>query len=405
MVALPWLVCARALLYAYAGPKYESGENMGANQKAGRIKSLDGLRGIAALSVGVFHGLLHYDIPAVQRVLEPSIFDISGANDFALKILLGIFNGHTAVVIFFVLSGFVLAESLAKMDSGKVFSLIFEFCFKRAFRIYPAVVGCMAMIAALTYLHRTSGFPFPFLDYSGILKAAALIDSTIDGPLYTLQIELCAVPFLLVAHLLRKRIGIMADILFVIYSLLALQVPALGFNFPPFCASLFAFALGGMLSSPDVRNAFEKVPGSQWIAAASAVVVTPVLLNPQMYTITLIRILSSAALVGIVAYQRNVLSVILSSRVCEFFGKISYSYYLYNVPALYLSYSIVNKFVAHPGEYALFWGCVISVTSFLIATPLSVISEKFIERWGVKFASRVCRMRRLPSAPSSAGVA
>ncbi|MEB2535918.1 acyltransferase [Burkholderia sp. BCCIQ04A] len=370
-------------------------------RESGRIRSLDGLRGIAAVSVGVFHGLLHYDTGAVQRVFEPSVFDVSSSRDVFLKMLLSVFNGHSAVIIFFVLSGFVLTESMKKMEDWGSVEVVSVFVVKRIFRIYPAVLGCMAFLfLCVIIFSRTGLLPFPDFSFFEVSKAALLVDTAIDGPLYTLQIELCAVPFLLLVHFLRKKIGVLADFIFVFYSLLALQVPLLVFGFSVFAANMLAFACGGMLASASVSTIFAEMGGRAWVFVLTVLIGITVFLSVQMYTVMLVRMFAAALLVGLIANQDNFLSDICCSKVAVFFGKISYSYYLYNVPSLYISYAVVNKFVPAPQSSPLVWGVVISIGSLVLATPLSVLSYRYIENPCARMASRLGKTRT-ESEPAS----
>jgi peptidoglycan/LPS O-acetylase OafA/YrhL len=68
--------------------------------RAGRLRALDGVRGLAALVVVLFHFGQHYDAELHDRV-----FSATG---------LELFNGPASVVTFFVLSGFVLYVAVTK---------------------------------------------------------------------------------------------------------------------------------------------------------------------------------------------------------------------------------------------------------------------------------------------------
>ena len=94
------------------------------------IVELQSLRGIAASIVMVGHALIYYD--------NPSWFYA-----FALA-----FNGRSAVVVFFVLSGYVLTRSLWNARFDKV--TVVRFYIQRFFRIYPAI--WIASTLGLVYL-------------------------------------------------------------------------------------------------------------------------------------------------------------------------------------------------------------------------------------------------------------
>jgi len=81
-----------------------------------RYTSLDGLRGCAALAVAVFHFLCAYAPETISEYVDPPW----RGSDTPLAIF---YNGGFAVSIFFVLSGFVVANSAAKRHLPVVFNL------------------------------------------------------------------------------------------------------------------------------------------------------------------------------------------------------------------------------------------------------------------------------------------
>ena len=76
---------------------------------ARRVNHLDGLRGIAALTVVVFHYLSAF-VPALTPDQTANPYWLS---DTPLAVL---FNGPFAVVVFFVLSGFVVSKAAHRKD-------------------------------------------------------------------------------------------------------------------------------------------------------------------------------------------------------------------------------------------------------------------------------------------------
>jgi peptidoglycan/LPS O-acetylase OafA/YrhL len=107
-----------------------------------RVSSLDSIRGIAAFSVLLFHCyLLSHDFKRqIDNVIETYGFPWGSS----LSLYMNLFtSGRSAVIIFFVLSGFVLTLSLLnRKQSYKKFIL------SRIFRIYPV----LAISVILSYL-------------------------------------------------------------------------------------------------------------------------------------------------------------------------------------------------------------------------------------------------------------
>lgn len=117
-----------------------------------RFEFLDGLRGIAAFVVVLFHLNVAIGIhsPSVMPSLLNQIF----------------FTGHLGIQIFFVLSGFVIAYSLREVKIDAPFFI--RFFLKRSLRLDPAYWAVMALIIFLALIaHFTfkseEEFPFSFL--------------------------------------------------------------------------------------------------------------------------------------------------------------------------------------------------------------------------------------------------
>src|ERR1043165_7640264 len=81
-----------------------------------RIRALDGLRGVAALSVVALHVLSA--IPGFDAALEHWPGPDSTMAALEASPLRLLWAGHAAVILFFVLSGFVLTLQLERSHSG-----------------------------------------------------------------------------------------------------------------------------------------------------------------------------------------------------------------------------------------------------------------------------------------------
>lgn len=104
-----------------------------------RFQYLDALRGIAAVSV-CFHHLFNYI--SSQKMMSPA------ANEFIKTSILESFDfGRFGVVLFFLISGFIIPNSLKPNSTLKKFTIT------RIFRLYPAFwVTCFLIFLATPYI-------------------------------------------------------------------------------------------------------------------------------------------------------------------------------------------------------------------------------------------------------------
>ena len=144
---------------------------------SGHFQSLDALRGIAALAVTLHHTAYFY------------LSAVNPGPTAALVLKQVIAFGHPAVVLFFVLSGFVLSLSYSKRPDS-----MGRFIVKRALRIFPAfllVLVCATAAYVLfswnadptagEYWNKISGRTFSALDV--VVLATLLVSSSASSAL------------------------------------------------------------------------------------------------------------------------------------------------------------------------------------------------------------------------------
>lgn len=119
-----------------------------------RYEFLDGLRGIAALLVVLFH---------FNNLLKDySIHPFSQFIDWILN------RGHCGVEIFFILSGFVIAYSIRSQSISSHFAL--TFFIRRSVRLDPPywiTLCCVIGLSMIGNLFKTTSVPLP--DYTDVL--------------------------------------------------------------------------------------------------------------------------------------------------------------------------------------------------------------------------------------------
>jgi peptidoglycan/LPS O-acetylase OafA/YrhL len=175
-----------------------------------RYKALDGLRGIAALNVTIAHFICAFS-PSVMHYNYPSVFKEGDINSFFYEIISSpfasiLYNGEFAVLIFFILSGFVLSKPYFDGEKTKLWQRIYA----RYFRL-NIPIG-VSMLVAFAFLNLGLFYNIEASKISGsenwfgyfysnanvdLFKLSSLVfyeaiffgDGALNPPLWTLGIE------------------------------------------------------------------------------------------------------------------------------------------------------------------------------------------------------------------------
>ena len=177
-------------------------QSCGSVDKSGRLPALDALRGLAAVMV-VFHHF-YLTLPSPWLGIAHGWLDWPGLRPIII--------GRPAVILFFVLSGFVLTRSLQREAE---LSLV-KFVMRRCLRIYPpflAAIALSGLLFALIAPVRPSTLSAWFnAQWIGAPDAAVLArhafsqavgrDTTLDHPIWSLVHEFrfsLVLPFIFMA--------------------------------------------------------------------------------------------------------------------------------------------------------------------------------------------------------------
>lgn len=357
-----------------------------------RSKALDGLRGLAALAVIFYHAILHHEV-LVSTVLVQPIQSLSSFRDIVTKIALMLFNGNSAVILFFVLSGFVLTLSLHRMQGSPV-EILGKFMARRIFRLYPALFVCMLFYYALSVVYATlgqSGFPVP--DFARAMTNATLIDITWHGPSRTIQAEMLVVPFLLTFFALYRFFGVSALFLALGYSIMAITNPAMVLWAPNMAGWLLSFAAGMLLAHPDCAQLFSKARTTGIVMMALGLIFIRAFVGGVADATVIGTTMLCMALVGSIHYGGNkAVDKALTHKIPQFLGQISFSLYLLNVPLLLVAWSITDRFGlygTHALETGLVVGTIVSVATIPLAyivtvkieEPMIALGKKLTDKW------------------------
>ncbi|MES2973885.1 MAG: acyltransferase [Pseudomonadota bacterium] len=364
-----------------------------ASPPGGRFAALDGLRGMAALSVTFFHAILYYQ-PALQdRVMNVPAQQLAAA-DLPMKIMLTVFDGEAAVICFYILSGLVLHHSLMRMAAGAgAWRVAAEFFWRRAARLIPAMLSTMLFLWLVAWLWTASGGSgFPPVSLEAALKNAFLLEiGNFHGPSRSVQIEAVATPFLLAGAFIYLWAGFSGLLAMALVSLLALQNLWVVFSIPLIAPYLFAFVCGMLAATPQAAALFGTASGRavfMWLAVGLG---ARHLAPHQSLTALIVQV---GALAAMVACLRHVPGSwparALTRPLPAFLGRISYSYYLLNVVAIHVLVALVPVEPASiKGLTWVFFG----MAAFILTVPFAMLSERFIERPSIRlshiFARRI----------------
>ncbi len=175
-----------------------------------RIGYLDSIRGMAALAVVIFHANAWLDFTK----------DANFNSSIPTHLLNIFFNGHNAVCLFFVLSGFVLSLKYVTKDKQEVSYT--EFIIKRAFRLYPAY--WVVLILSALYVKS---------DISVFIKELPMLitgNHTLIPPAWSLIVEMkMSLIFLFLLVLAVRNIKILFVAAFLYWFLFGFEIYILHF--------------------------------------------------------------------------------------------------------------------------------------------------------------------------------
>ena len=352
---------------------------------AGHLAALDGLRGVAATVVVACHCLGAVKLPNRSALLEGPL---------ALLV-----NATGAVQLFFVLSGFVLAASLARNESLRQLPQYFV---RRIFRIHPPYMFAVlaAWCASFFYAPRSLAGAGPLLRHlSSIhLGPVQLLESLAFPSRAFLQLSVGWT--LEVEMIFSFLLPLMAAIALRVHwaALLMLCLPPLLVGPDGLEVGKFAldFGLGIALFAERERLAtwfggLSPAASWCWMVAAIAVFHLPWFLgwNPKPGgepDSILVMGLGAAMLTAGAAFQPR-LGAPFRARPLLFLGRVSYSLYLLHYPILILLAPRLLRALPSLDQAVWLFACV-----FAVALPLSALSHRFVERPAIEIGNRLCRM-------------
>lgn len=372
--------------------------------------SLDGVRGLAAVTV-IFSHLVLWFYP----YLSSGNTKDSGVNDFTQALFNSpftfIFKGTSAVMLFFIISGYVLSLTFAR--NGITVDKIQSSACKRYLRlgipVAASVIICVLLMSFNVFHAKEYGITLPLSSaYTGEFELLDAIKQALYGSmlfgqgsfnyvLWTISIEFYGS---MLVFALWALFGKNKNILRLVCVLISWFTITSG---TPFVWGCGLFPIGVLLSTFNFfpsRSIYKKVSCIAMLSAGLYLLG----FNPQSYSYEAISSLYSSmpdidiswgffipivgailTITSIIAFPGNL--SLLRSVVPQLLGRISFSLYLLHSMILtIISTHMVKAFGV--GVYAFASSLVLTV---LITIPLSLIFYKFVDAKAIYISSRFAK--------------
>lgn len=351
----------------------------------GRFLFIDGLRGVAAMMVVVFH--LHENLrPAVQAWFPPLLSTLC-------------LNGNLGVDIFFVLSGFVIAHSVS--NGERSLRYLGRFGLRRSIRLDPplwmTILVEIVLIRISLRLFPGLGTPLP--EWSQIMANVTYTQHFLGiGDIvpvfwsltYEVQFYIVLVGALVLLHRVPRSLSITPTLFIVVFCyslgiwLGAFPSPVRGL----FIDRWFQFALGIAAWALFMRHI-----GKAQFAALCVVTLCAILaMSPVAYRARSTEVaLLSAVLLALVSLTGR-LETMLSGTVIQFLGRVSYSLYLIHLSVGWRAISLFRR------QFGPELGPAMGSAAFLGGMLLSVLSAWLVYVTLEAPSMTLARSIRLPRA-------
>jgi peptidoglycan/LPS O-acetylase OafA/YrhL len=337
-----------------------------------RVPALDGLRGMAALMVVVSH--------------------VSNSTGLWGN-LLGNGGGQVGVMIFFVLSGYLIGA----LYLGQPFTLanVWEYGVRRVARVVPAFYALLSLALILRAVSDLTGWNLTIYPVTLEQSVAHYALLSGIGVFWTIPVEMHFYAVFVAAWWLYSRSSLAmiaaAVLVIVVYWSLPVQVPQDPRTLPYY----LVFFLVGLLISRVVAMR-DVYPSGPLPILAGLGFFLPFLLYPNVYAGLFGRsdwLLSgdlqqmwhdprypiAAGLCLVAAVRSPFIKAALSRREMIYLGKISYSVYLLHFPVIELLLRFTSLSI-HPMSFLVvtlvLTGCAASISYLLVEQPGSKLVRR-----------------------------
>jgi peptidoglycan/LPS O-acetylase OafA/YrhL len=349
--------------------------------ESGRLRYIDALRGIAAILVLWLHVANSYRTMSPQTAAHARWF-----GDFILQIDIG----RVGVVVFFLISGFVIPFSIKPASAAPVTG----FAIRRLFRIYPAY-WLSVPIAAFVFFWQ-NGEPFGVRDF--LVNMTLLQDifgvHPAEGVYWTLLVEfgfyaLCIGLLLCRSLFSARRIAILSALLAAVHFfgmfMLWLGPPILSVTVSFWLLNL-SVMLWGTLYRLETSGANDRV--ARLVLRGLAIFYALVLPIGATLAIRSLPNYTVSYALGFIVFIAGTRFVRIETRLTDWIGRISYSIYLFHPVVLQPIYLwLMGKPVdsmwrtQHLAVYL--------VVNLLLTLVVASLVFRFVERPAIRLGHRI----------------
>ncbi|MCT9002635.1 acyltransferase family protein [Microbacterium memoriense] len=322
--------------------------------RSARLTSLDGVRGLAAFVVVLWHAFLLAEPHLIER-WGPQTRAPGGLHWWLFASPLSLLiSGEQAVVVFFLLSGIVLTLPVLRADRFDWWA----YYPRRIVRLWlPVVVSVVLAIALLLLVPRAS-VPVDSWQWRGNAHAVDVAQAareaglvsfapTINGPLWSLSWEMAfsiALPLFVVTALVVRRWWVVAIVAAVVVVDLGVAWDLSPLKYLPvfLIGAIAATNLDAIMAAGD-RIGSRRLHRLLWwsLFAVSGLVVTASRISDSVAgpAAALTHVMSALGIVGcmglvFLAVGSVGARKVLDAKPAQWLGRISFSLYLVHVPLM-----------------------------------------------------------------------
>jgi peptidoglycan/LPS O-acetylase OafA/YrhL len=291
------------------------------------------------------------------------------ATQILLRLWHTVFNGDAAVMLFFVLSGFVLGRSLESQPDSPARALL-PYAVRRAFRLYPAAIAAGAVAFAI----------YP-ITIGQMLGTMFMTDVSVNGVLWTLQVELIGstVVFAIWAANSRRLIAWLLAVYAVLWVFVPRWLMVIPAEFIMFPAT---FILGYCIPQMPARWW-----ASKWVLPIGlAAFLLSDLVIGRTWRAHAGQIFGALLIVGHLQFRP---ARALESRACQFLGEVSYPLYLLHAMLAFVVMQRINALI--PNAPLLLKVPLLALVSVPASLAASYAITKLVEKPGIRMGSALVR--------------